>query len=37
VAFCEAFVSAAIGANNAQIIQDAARSTAAVKVVRFTP
>jgi predicted ATPase len=37
VRFCEAFVSAAIGTNHAQIIQDAALSTANVKVVRFTP
>ena len=37
VTFCEAFVSAATGANHSQIIQDAARSTATVKVVRFTP
>jgi predicted ATPase len=37
VTFCEAFVSAAIAAVNAQIVPDAARSTAAVRVVRFTP
>ena len=37
VTFCEAFVSAAIGANHAQIIQNAARSTSTVIVVRFTP
>jgi predicted ATPase len=36
VNFCEALVSAAIGANHAQIVSDAARSTAAVRVVRFT-
>ena len=36
VTFCEALVNAAIGAYHAQIIQDAARSTASVKVVRFT-
>ena len=37
VAFCEAFVCAAMGASHAQIVQDAVRSTAAVKVVRFSP
>jgi putative ATP-dependent endonuclease of OLD family len=37
VTFCEAFVSAAMGANHARIVQDSARSTAAVKVVRFSP
>jgi hypothetical protein len=37
VAFCEALVSAATGANHARIILDATRSTAAVRVVRFTP
>jgi putative ATP-dependent endonuclease of the OLD family len=37
VTFCEAFVSAAIGANHAQIVPDAARSTTTVRVVRFTP
>jgi predicted ATPase len=37
VSFCEALVSAALGANHAQIVPDAARSTAAVRVVRFTP
>lgn len=37
VTFCEALVSAAIGANHAQIAPDAARSTEAVRVVRFAP
>lgn len=37
VAFCEALVCAATGTNHAQIVQDAARSTPAVRVVRFTP
>jgi hypothetical protein len=37
VTFCEALVSAAIEVNHTQIVQDTARSTAAVKVVRFTP
>ncbi len=35
VTFCEALVSAAIGANHTQITPDAARSTDAVRVVRF--
>jgi len=37
VAFCEALVSAATGANHANIGPDAARSTAAVRVLRFVP
>lgn len=37
VSFCEALVSAATGANHAQIAPDVPRSTAAVRVVRFTP
>jgi hypothetical protein len=37
VIFCEALVSAAIGASHTRIALDAARSTAAVKVVRFAP
>jgi putative ATP-dependent endonuclease of the OLD family len=37
VRFCEAIVSAAIGANHAQIAADVPRSTTAVRVVRFTP
>jgi hypothetical protein len=37
VNFCEALVSAAIGTNHEQIVPDAARSTVAVSVVRFTP
>jgi hypothetical protein len=37
VAFCEALVSAAIGANHVQIVPDAAHSTTIVKVVRFLP
>ncbi|MBI2927860.1 MAG: AAA family ATPase [Verrucomicrobia bacterium] len=37
VTFCEALVSAAIGADHAQIVPDAARSTVAARVVRFTP
>jgi hypothetical protein len=37
VSFCEAFVSAATGANHQQIVADAARSTAATRVVRFAP
>jgi hypothetical protein len=37
VTFCEAFVSAANGVNHPQIVQDAALSTATVKVVRFAP
>ena len=37
VTFCEALVSAATDANHVQITPDAARSTSAVKVVRFTP
>jgi energy-coupling factor transporter ATP-binding protein EcfA2 len=37
VTFCEALVSAAIGAIHQQIVTDAARSTAVVKVVRFSP
>ena len=36
VVFCEALVSAATGADHAQITIDAPRSTSAVKVVRFT-
>jgi hypothetical protein len=37
VTFCEALVSAAIGAGHAQIASDDARSTASVRVVRFAP
>ena len=37
VTFCEALVSAATGANHSQISPDVPRSTAAVRVVRFTP
>jgi hypothetical protein len=37
VTFCEALVSAAVNANHAQIVPDAVRSTAAIRVVRFTP
>ncbi|GAB1488485.1 hypothetical protein MASR2M8_09300 [Opitutaceae bacterium] len=37
VTFCEALVSAATGVNHANIGMDAARSTAAVRVVRFMP
>lgn len=37
VTFCEAFVKASNGINTPQIIQDTARSTATVKVVRFSP
>ena len=37
VAFCEALVCAAMGTAHAQVVQDGARSTALVKVVRFTP
>lgn len=37
VTFCEALVSAAIGASHTQIVPDATRSTPAVRVVRFTP
>jgi hypothetical protein len=37
VTFCEALVCAATGANHAQIVPDAARSTSAVRVVRFSP
>ena len=37
VNFCEALVSGAIGTNHEQIVPDAARSTVAVNVVRFTP
>jgi len=37
VDFCEALVSAAIGTNHPQIVQDVPRSTAAVNVARFTP
>ena len=37
VTFCEALVSAAIGANHSQIVPDAARTTPSVRVVRFSP
>jgi len=37
VCFCEALVSAAVGANHAHIVPDAGRSTPPVRVVRFTP
>lgn len=37
VTFCEALVSAAVGANHPQIVPDLGRSTGAVSVVRFKP
>ncbi len=37
VIFCESLVSAAIGAEHAHIVPDAARSTATIRVVRFRP
>lgn len=37
VSFCEAFVAAASGTAHAKMVPDAARSTDAVRVVRFTP